>query len=299
MKAAFITGVTGQDGSYLAELLHDKGYDVFGMVRYAKGDTKYSAIEGDLTDGSRLRSIINSFEPYDLIEVYNMGGVSHVTRAFEQPEHTMNVAFGTLHILEAIRQTNFSSKFRVFQPASMDSENPRSVSQKLAKYYRQVYGIFTCIGYMANHESERRRPEFVTRKITLGLSEWIKTKTPIELGNINMKRDWGYAPEYVEHMWNCLQSPIPKDVYMSTGNVHTVRDFVNAACEHLDIKIEWSGIGDDEVCFELATGINIVKINPELYRPNDNDISYVYSSEFQPKVSFEELVKKMVDNDCK
>jgi GDPmannose 4,6-dehydratase len=304
MKAAFITGVTGQDGSYLAEILLEKGYDVFGMVRYVKsGLNRYSTLEGDLTDGSRINAIINSFEPYDLIEVYNLGGVSHMVRASEQPEHTMNVALGTLRILEAIRQTSFSSKFKFLQAGSAYVDTLCAQSKFLSKMitsnYRQTYGLYACTADMSNHESERRRPEFVSRKITLGLAEWIKTKTPFELGNIDSKRDWGYAPDYVEAMWLMLQKDTAGDEVIGTGKSHSVRQFVNAACIHVNIKSGWSGSGEDEVCFDLATGSTIVKINPELYRAIDSEELCVETKHPNVKVSFEELVKKMVDNDCK
>jgi GDPmannose 4,6-dehydratase len=338
MKAAFITGVTGQDGSYLSELLLEKGYEVFGMIRYCsemkheriqhlKSNKDFHLIEGDLTDTARINSIINSFEPYDLVEVYNLGGMSHVVHSFNQPEYTTNItASGVVRLLEAIRQTSFSQKFRFYQAGTSEMfgkiqepiqnedtpfypRSPYGVSKVfsywITKNYREAYGMYCCTGILFNHESERRGPEFVTRKITLGLNEWNKTRTPIELGNMDAKRDWGYTKDYVEVMWMMLQQPLPDDFVIATGETHSVREFINVACKHLDIKIGWSGSGEDEMCFALADGSPIVKVNPELYRPTEVDILLGDARKartilnWSPKVGFEELVKKMVDNDCK
>ena len=261
MKAALITGVTGQDGSYLAELLLSKQYTVYGLARYCSekkaerlagviSNPEFNLIEGDLTDTSRIRSIIDSLNStYELIEVYNLGAQSHVKISFDQPEYTANVdALGTLRLLEAIRQTNSLSKFKFYQAGTSEmfgkiqepiqNENtpfyPRSPYgvSKLAAYwftrnYREAYGMFACTGILFNHESERRGVDFVTRKITKGLAEWKRSKTPIELGNLDAKRDWGHAKDYVRAMWLMLQKDTPDDYVIGTGETHSIREFID------------------------------------------------------------------------
>ena len=337
MKSAFITGVAGQDGSYLAEFLLDRAYDVYGMVRYCSEskrerlstikNPRFHLLEGDLTDTARINSIINSFEKYDQIEIYNLGAQSHVKHSFSQPEYTANVdALGTLRILEAIRQTNFKSKFRFYQAGTSEMfgkiqepiqneetpfypRSPYGVSKLfsfwITKNYRESYDIFACIGILFNHESERRGPEFVTRKITLGLNEWRKNKTAIELGNLDAKRDWGHAEDYVEAMWLMLQQGTPDDFVVATGETHSIREFIEVACKHLDIDIEWKGSGVSERCLEKGTGTVIVKINTDMYRPSEVDILIGDASKafsilkWRPQIKFEELVKRMVVSDCK
>ncbi len=337
MKAALITGVTGQDGSYLAEFLLEKNYSVYGLARYCsekkheriehlKYNPEFHLVEGDLTDTARLNSIINSLEHYDVIEVYNLGAQSHVKVSFSQPEYTANVdALGTLRILEAIRQTNFVSKFKFYQagtsemfgkiqaPVQNEStpfypRSPYGVSKVfgywITKNYRESYGMFACTGILFNHESERRGAEFVTRKITLGLAEWRKTRKPIELGNLDAKRDWGHAQDYVEAMWLMLQQPMPQDFVIGTGETHSIRDFIKSALKCLECDIQWEGHGEDEVGIDVQTGEVIIKINPEFYRPAEVDILIADSTKAReilgwvPKISFEELVKRMIYNDC-
>ncbi len=338
MKAALITGVTGQDGSYLAELLLKKDYSVYGLARYCserkheriesiKDHPEFHLIEGDLTDTARINSIINSFEQYDIIEVYNLGAQSHVKLSFDQPEYTANVdALGTLRILEAIRQCNFSSKFKFYQAGTSEmfgkiqepiqNENtpfyPRSpygVSKLfgywITKNYRESYGLYACTGVLFNHESERRGSEFVTRKITLGIAEWIKTRKPIELGNLDAKRDWGHAEDYVEAMWLMLQQPEPEDFVVATGETHSIREFINIACEEIGLLPNWSGEGPDEICTEIASGNVLIKVNPEFYRPAEVDVLIGDARKAQDvlgwrrKIDFRELVKRMVISDCK
>ena len=338
MKAALITGVTGQDGSYLAEFLLGKDYSVYGLARYCserkheriehlKTHPEFRLIEGDLTDTARMNSIINSFEQYDIIEVYNLGAQSHVKLSFDQPEYTANVdALGTLRILEAIRQCNFSAKFKFYQAGTSEmfgkiqmpiqNENtpfyPRSpygVSKLfgywIVKNYRESYGLYACTGILFNHESERRGAEFVTRKITLGLAEWVKTRKPIELGNLDAKRDWGHAEDYVEAMWLMLQQPVPDDFVIATGETHSIREFIVRACAELGIATRWSGEGPDEICSEIATGNAIIRVNPEFYRPAEVDVLIGDARKahevlgWRPKISFQELVKRMIQNDCK
>jgi GDPmannose 4,6-dehydratase len=336
MKAALITGVTGQDGSYLAEFLLDKNYAVYGLARYCserkheriehlKTNPEFHLVEGDLTDTARINSIINSFEQYDTIEIYNLGAQSHVKVSFSQPEYTANVdALGTLRILEAIRQTNFTSKFKFYQAgtsemfgkiqAPLQNEStpfyPRSpygvsklFSYWITKNYRESYGMFACTGILFNHESERRGEEFVTRKITLGLMEWHNSRKPIELGNLDAKRDWGHAQDYVEAMWLMLQQPEPQDFVIGTGETHSIRDFIKEAISVMGHEIVWEGSGVDEVGKDGFQGNIVVKVNPEFYRPAEVDVLIADATKarevlgWTPKISFKELVKRMMTND--
>jgi GDPmannose 4,6-dehydratase len=338
MKAALITGVTGQDGSYLAEFLLKKDYSVYGLARYCserkheriehlKNHPEFHMIEGDLTDTARVNSIINSFEQYDSVEVYNLGAQSHVKLSFDQPEYTANVdALGTLRILEAIRQCNFSSKFKFYQAGTSEMfgkiqapiqnestpfypRSPYGVSKLfgywITKNYRESYGLYACTGILFNHESERRGAEFVTRKITLGLAEWLKSRKPIELGNLDAKRDWGHAEDYVEAMWLMLQQNIPDDFVIATGETHSIREFIIRACAELGLTTRWHGEGTDEVCCEVGTGNVIIRVNPEFYRPAEVDVLIGDARKaeavlgWRPKISFNDLVKRMVQNDCK
>jgi GDPmannose 4,6-dehydratase len=334
MKAALVTGITGQDGSYLAEFLLTKDYEVYGLARYCserkheriehvKPHPRFHLVEGDLTDTARINSIINSFEQYDLIEVYNLGAQSHVKVSFTQPEYTANVdALGTLRILEAIRQTNFSSKFKFYQAGTsemfgkiqepLQSEttpfyprSPYGVSKLfgywITKNYRESYGMFACTGILFNHESERRGSEFVTRKITLGLAEWTKTRTPIELGNLDAKRDWGHAQDYVEAMWLMLQQEGPDDFVIGTGETHSIREFIQKAIAVLGLDVTWEGQGQDEVG-KVGDEV-VIRINPEFYRPAEVDVLIADASKartvlgWTPKISFDELVKRMTRHD--
>jgi GDPmannose 4,6-dehydratase len=334
MKAALITGITGQDGSYLAEFLLSKDYEVYGLARYCserkheriehvKPNNHFHMIEGDLTDTARINSIINSFEQYDSIEVYNLGAQSHVKVSFSQPEYTANVdALGTLRILEAIRQTNFSSKFKFYQAGTsemfgkvqepLQSEttpfyprSPYGVSKLfgywITKNYRESYGMFACTGILFNHESERRGSEFVTRKITLGIAEWRSSRHPIELGNLDAKRDWGHAQDYVEAMWLMLQQPTAEDFVIGTGETHSIREFIQMALLVLGLEITWEGQGVDEVG-KVGDDV-IVRVNPEFYRPAEVDVLIADASKakgvlgWTPKISFGELVKRMVVSD--
>jgi GDPmannose 4,6-dehydratase len=336
MKAALVTGITGQDGSYLAELLLSKDYNVYGMARYCserkheriehiKTNSKFHLIEGDLTDTARVNSIINSFENYDRVEVYNLGAQSHVKISFDQPEFTANVdALGTLRILEAIRQTNFSSKFRFYQAGTSEMfgkiqdpiqsettpfypRSPYGVSKLFAywitKNYRESYGMYACTGILFNHESERRGPEFVTRKITLGLANWLRSNKPIELGNLDAKRDWGHAEDYVQAMWLMLQQSAPDDFVIGTGETHSIREFIELACDEIGTTIQWSGEGIDEIG-TTPSGAVVVKVNPAFYRPAEVDILIANPEKarkvlgWDPKVSFKDLVKRMINNDC-
>ena len=335
MKAALITGVTGQDGSYLAEFLLSKEYDVYGIARYCsekkheriehlKPNPNFHLVEGDLTDTARINSIINSFENYDIVEVYNLGAQSHVKVSFDQPEYTANVdALGTLRILEAIRQTKFTSKFKFYQAGTSEMfgkiqeptqsettpfypRSPYGVSKLfgywITKNYRESYDIFACTGILFNHESERRGAEFVTRKITLGLNKWCDTNIPIELGNLDAKRDWGHAADYVEAMWLMLQQPNAEDFVIGTGETHSIREFIELACDEMGVRIQWSGKGEDEIG-ALDSGEVVFKVNPAFYRPAEVDVLIANCSKARallnwvPKTSFKDLVKRMVTHD--
>ena len=336
MKAALITGVTGQDGSYLAEFLLSKQYTVYGLARYCSekkaerltgviSNPEFNLIEGDLTDTSRIRSIVDSLNStYELIEVYNLGAQSHVKISFDQPEFTANVdALGTLRILEAIRQTNCQSKFKFYQAGTSEmfgkiqepvqNENtpfyPRSPYgvSKLCAYwftrnYREAYGMFACTGILFNHESERRGEDFVTRKITKGLAEWTRTKKPIELGNLDAKRDWGHAKDYVRAMWMMLQKETPDDYVIGTGETHSIREFIDLATSVMGVTGQWQGTGTEEE-FITSNGEVVVKVNPEFYRPAEVDVLVAdprkayQDLNWIPEFKFKDLVTAMVVND--
>lgn len=336
MRAALITGVSGQDGSYLAELLLGKGYTVYGMCRYCSEkkrgrlshliqNPEFHVIEGDLTDTARINSIINSFEQYDLLEVYNLGAQSHVKVSFDQPEYTANVdALGTLRILNAIHQSGFSSRVRFYQAgtsemygASKPPQNemtpfyPRSpygvaklYAYWIVKNYRESYGMYACTGILFNHESERRGEEFVTRKVTLGLAEYLKTGQVLELGNLDSSRDWGHAQDYVEAMWMMLQRDYPDDFVVGTGETHSIREFVELAAQASGLYLTWSGTGTNEEARDQNGNI-VIRINPEYYRPAEVDNLMADPSRarlilgWAPRVSFHELVKRMMENDLK
>ena len=343
MKAAFITGITGQDGSYLAEFLLEKNYTVYGLARYCsenkhariehlKASPEFNIIEGDLTDTSRIYTIIGSLGHYDVIEVYNLAAQSHVKLSFDQPEYTANVdALGTLRLIEAIRNSNFASKFKFYQAGTSEmfgkiqdpiqNENPpfsprspygvsKLFGYWITKNYRESYGMYACTGILFNHESERRGSEFVTRKITLGLAKFLKTGDPIELGNLDAKRDWGHAQDYVEAMWLMLQQPEPEDFVIGTGQTYSIREFVLEACAvmttgQIGVMFSWEGAGVDEklVMIQGDKRRDVIRINPEFYRPAEVDVLIADASKayeklgWTPKIPFRELVKRMVTND--
>jgi len=343
MKKALITGVTGQDGSYLAEFLLEKGYEVYGMIRrksvedfsrveYIKD--KINFVSGDLTDQSSLDDIIRTVKPD---EVYNLAAQSFVPTSFIQPVLTAEVtALGVLKILEAIRRFYPQAKFYQASSSEMFGKvrevpqkettpfHPRSpygVAKVYGHYitvnYRESYGLFACSGICFNHESPRRGLEFVTRKITYGLANVLagKQKT-IKLGNLNASRDWGYAKDYVEAMWLMLQQDKPDDYVIATGETHTVREFVEKAFEVVGIKIRWEGenenskgiiekIDKNNVNKNLKIGDVVVEVDKSLYRPAEVDLLVGDATKaknilgWQPKTSFEELVKIMVEADLK
>jgi len=287
MLAAIITGVAGQDGSYLAELLLAKGYIVYGFARYSS-ETKmgrlsnevlthpnFRLVKGDMTDSMRVSMLIKEISDmvvWDRIEVYNLAAQSHVKVSFEQPEWSANVnSLGTLRWLEAIRQTN-DARFRFYQAGTSEMfgkvqetpqtettpfwpRSPYGVSKVYAywitKNYRESYDMFACTGILFNHESERRGEEFVTRKITKAIGEH---KFPIRLGNLDAKRDWGHARDYVEAMWRMLQQSEPIDYVVSSGETHSVREFIEEAFKCSGIAIEWEGTAEKEIGRNILTG---------------------------------------------
>jgi len=305
-KKALITGITGQDGSFLAEFLLRKGYRVYGVVRrssvfnteridhllsdsHIEGERSIGKnlfrMYGDLTDGSSFARIIRQLEPD---EIYNLGAQSHVRVSFDVPEYTSDVtALGTLRLLEAIRESNVKTKFYQASSSEMFGEateipqnentpfNPQSpyacakvFAYHITKNYRKSYGIFTCNGILFNHESERRGKTFVTRKISRGLAR-IKLGLDdcVYLGNLDAKWDWGYAKEFVEGIWLMLQQNEPDDYVLATNESHSVREFVEKCCEILDIDLVWEGDGIDEVGINMKTDSAIIKIDPYFFRP--------------------------------
>ncbi len=336
MKTALITGITGQDGSYLAEFLLKKGYRVHGIIRRNStsdctdrinpflGNPYITLHYGDLTDFSNLTSIIQETRPD---EIYNLAAQSHVKVSFSNALYTTDVdALGVTRILEALRVLGMINTTKFYQastsemygkvqsiPQREDTKfHPRSpygvaklYAHWITKNYREAYGLFGCSGILFNHESPRRGETFVTRKITKILSEIKNGKrdAPLELGNMDAKRDWGHAKDYVEAMWLMLQQENPDDYVVSMGEQHSVREFVNIACEHIGFDIEWSGSGIDEVAKIKGTDEVLVRVNPDFYRPTEVD-SLVGDSTFtkktlgwKPKYSFADLVKEMCDSD--
>ena len=328
MKKALITGITGQDGSYLAELLLSKGYEVHGIVRRSslinthRIDHIYEKITlhyGDLTDPENIMGVIRQVEP---AEIYNLGAQSHVKVSFEMPEYTSNVdALGTLRILEAVRMLGMEKDVRIYQASTSElyggvlgtplSEttpfHPRSpygvaklYGYWIIKNYRESYGFHASSGILFNHESPRRGETFVTRKITQGLSRIsVGLQKVLYLGNLNAKRDWGHAKDYVEAMWLMLQQDEPDDYVIATGEQYSVRDFVNEAAPYFGFKLEWMGEGEDEIALDWNTKKTIIGINPRYFRPAEVDSLLGDATKakevlgWEPKIKFKELVEDM------
>lgn len=325
---ALITGITGQDGSYLAELLLSKGYEVHGIIRRSSSFNtgrinhifdKLHLYFGDVSDPLSIDEIIRKVSPD---EIYHLGAQSHVRVSFDVPAYTGQVdAMGTLYILESIKKHCPGSKFynastsELFGNSEQYPQNeltpmhPRSPygCAKLYSYsitinYREAYNIFACNGILFNHESERRGETFITKKVILKLIDIYKgCSDMLYVGNLEAKRDWGYAPEYVEGMWRILQADTPSDYVLATGEVHSVRELIKEACRNLDIDIYWSGSGIDEIGWFRER--QIVKIDPKYFRPSEVDILQGDASKakielgWEPKVKFKELVRIMTIND--
>lgn len=336
---ALITGITGQDGSYLAEFLLAKGYEVHGIVRRASSfntgriDHIYLNREktgvpltlhyGDLTDSSNLNRLLERIEP---TEIYNLAAQSHVKVSFEVPEYTAEVdAIGTLRLLDAIRETGVRCRFYQASTSELYGKvheipqtettpfHPRSpyAVAKLYAYwivrnYREAYGLHASNGILFNHESPRRGPNFVTRKITLAVARiHLGKQECLYLGNLDAKRDWGYAPDYVRGMWMMLQQPEPDDYVLATGETHSVREFVEAAFGHVGRRIVWRGAGEQEEGFEADTGVVRVRVDPAYYRPAEVDLLLGNPAKararlgWAPAVGFADLVRIMVEADLR
>jgi len=328
-KVALITGITGQDGSYLAELLLEKDYEVHGIVRRSslinthRIDHIYPQLHlhyGDLTDATNLISVIKKVEPD---EIYNLGAQSHVKVSFEMPEYTAQVdAIGTLRVLEAVRLLGMEKKTRIYQASTSElyglvqavpqtettpfhPRSPYGVAKLygywIIKNYREAYGMHCSSGILFNHESPRRGETFVTRKITQGLSRIsCGLQECIELGNLNAKRDWGHAKDFVEAMWLMLQQDEPDDYVIATGEQYSVREFVNKAAPLFGLKIEWMGEGLDEVGYDWGTKKTVIKVNDRYFRPAEVESLLGDATKakeklgWEPKITFDQLVEDMV-----
>jgi len=332
MKVALITGITGQDGSYLAELLLEKGYKVHGIVRRAslinthRIDHIYEKIKlhyGDLTDSASLINVIQQVQPD---EIYNLGAQSHVKVSFEIPEYTGQVdAIGTLRILEAVRILGLDKKTRIYQASTSElygkvqeipqtettpfyPRSPYGVAKIygfwIVKNFRESYGLHASSGILFNHESPRRGETFVTRKITLGLKAIAEGKqTVLELGNLNAKRDWGHAKDFVKAMWLILQQDEPDDYVIATGHQYSVRQFIEKCAPKFGFDIEWFGNGQDEIGMDKKTKKTIISVNPKYFRPAEVETLLGDATKAKeklgwvPEIGFDQLVEDMCEHE--
>jgi len=328
-KVALITGITGQDGSYLAELLLEKDYEVHGIVRRSslinthRIDHIYEKIHlhyGDLTDATNIIGVIKKIEPD---EIYNLGAQSHVKVSFEMPEYTGQVdGLGTLRVLEAVRLLGMEKKTRIYQASTSElyglvqetpqiettpfyPRSPYGVAKLygywIVKNYRESYGMHCSSGILFNHESPRRGETFVTRKITRGLSRIsVGEQDCLYLGNLNAKRDWGHAKDFVEAMWLMLQQDEPDDYVIATGKQYSVKDFVDKVAPFFGFNIEWRGDGNDEFGFDITSGRTVIRIDEKYFRPAEVESLLGDPSKakeklgWEPKISFDELIEDMV-----
>jgi len=342
-KVALITGITGQDGSYLAELLLEKDYDVWGIIRRSSSintgriDHLYHNEQlilkyGDLSDGPNLLHIMyeikSTYPNLERLEIYNLGAMSHVKVSFEMPEYSGNVdGLGVLRLLEAIRSSGLMEKCRFYQASTSElyglvQEVPQSETTPfyprspygvaklygywITKNYREAYNMFACNGILFNHESPRRGPTFVTRKITRGINMILKgERDKLVMGNIDAKRDWGHAKDYVEGMWRILQADTPDDFVLSTNEFHSVREFIEMSFDMKGFDIKWKGEGLDEIGYDEKTGRELIFINERYFRPAEVEELLGDSTKvrtmlgWKPQYSFRELVEEMVLEDCK
>src|SRR3990167_2546518 len=342
MKIGFITGITGQDGSYLAELLLNKGYIVHGLIRRSSNintnriehifnNSNLKLHYGDLTDGASLFKILNNiknlYPNMTCLEIYNLAAQSHVKVSFEMPEYTADTdGFGTLKLLEAIQNNNLKDITRFYQASTSELYGkvqeipqtettpfyPRSpygvaklYSYWIVKNYREAYGMYACNGILFNHEGPRRGHNFVTRKITIGLGKILKGETDkLVMGNIDSLRDRGYAKDYIEGMWLMLQQSKPEDFVLATGEMHTVKEFIEKAFRLKGFNIKWKGDGVNEIGYDENTGKELIFIDPKYFRQaeveqllgNPNKAKELLG--WKSKTSFDELVEIMVENDC-
>ncbi len=339
-KTALITGITGQDGSYLAEFLLDKGYEVYGLFRRgstntaqriahlledrAEKDKQLHLVYGDMTDSMNLVRLMMEIKPD---EVYNLAAQSHVAVSFEEPEYTANAdGIGVLRILEAVRIAGLAKTTRIYQASTSElfgkveeipqkettpfhPRSPYAVAKLygywITKHYREAYGMYAVNGILFNHESERRGETFVTRKITLAVANIMAgNQEKLYLGNMNAKRDWGYAKDYVECMWMILQHDTPEDFVIATGETRTVREFVEASFKCAGVTLRWEGEGVEEKGIDTATGRVLVEVSPDFFRPAEVDLLLGDPTKAREtlgwnprKTSFEELVKLMTEHD--
>ncbi|BDH60821.1 GDP-mannose 4,6-dehydratase [Lysinibacillus sp. PLM2] len=332
MKKALITGITGQDGAYLTKLLLEKGYEVHGLVRRSSIE-RYYRIEaylsdvilhyGDMTDSTNLIRIIAEVQPD---EIYNLAAMSHVKVSFDTPEYTANAdGLGTLRLLESLRILGFENKTKIYQASTSElygkvQDTPQSeitpfyprspyAAAKIYAYwitvnYREAYNMFATNGILFNHESPLRGETFVTRKITIGVANIKHGKQDcLYLGNLDAKRDWGFAGDYVEAMWLILQQEKPEDFVIATGQTRTVREFVERAFAEADINIEWQGKGIEEKGIDRSTGKVVVAVDPKFFRPTEVDLLIGNPTKakeilgWEAKTSFDELVRMMVEED--
>ena len=335
MKTALITGITGQDGSYLAEFLLEKGYDVHGIIRrssvdyreriaHLEGHERFHLHYGDVSDTLSIVQVVGKVRPD---EIYNLAAQSHVQVSFDAPEYTANVdATGVLRILEAVRQCGLEKSCRIYQASTSElygrvtsvpqneetpfyPYSPYAVAKQygywIVKEYREAYHMFCCNGILFNHESERRGETFVTRKITLAAARIRQGKQEkLYLGNLSSLRDWGYAKDYVECMWLILQHDRPDDFVIATGEQHSVREFCQLAFHYAGIELRWEGEGIDEKGIDIQTGRVLVEVSPDFYRPTDvvnllgDSTKAKQTLGWNPsKTSFDQLVRLMVEND--
>ena len=343
VKVAFITGITGQDGSYLAEFLLEKDYIVHGLIRRSSNinthriehifsNKKLVLHYGDMTDGASLFKILNdikqSHPDMSRLEVYNLAAQSHVKVSFEMPEYTADTdAFGTLKLLESILNNNLKDITRIYQASTSELYGkvqevpqkettpfyPRSpygvaklYSYWIIKNYREAYGLYACNGILFNHESERRGHNFVTRKITLGLSKILKgTADKLVMGNIDSLRDWGYAKDFVEGMWLMLQQESPDDFVLSTGVMHSVREIIEKTFGLKGFNIKWKGEGVNEIGYDDNTGRELIVIDKKYFRPTEVDQLLGDSTKARenlgwiPRTNFDRLIEIMVEHDCR
>jgi GDPmannose 4,6-dehydratase len=346
MRKALITGITGQDGSFLAELLLEKGYEVHGIIRRSSSfntgriehlyidellkdmhiQTKVQLHYGDMTDSTNLIRLIREIKPD---EIYNLAAMSHVKVSFEVPEYTADTdGIGTLRLLEAVRFLGYEKRTKIYQASTSElygkvqeipqkettpfyPRSPYGVAKLygywITRNYREAYNMFAVNGILFNHESERRGETFVTRKITLAVARIKKgTQEKLYLGNMNAKRDWGYARDYVECMWLMLQHDTPEDFVIATGETHTVREFTTLAFKEAGIDIEWKGDGVDEKGIDKKTGKILVEVDPKYFRPTEVEILLGDPTKAKTvlgwnptKTSFQELIRIMIKSDIK
>lgn len=340
-KIAFITGITGQDGSYLAELLLEKGYKVYGLIRRSSSINtgriehifnKLHLHYGDLTDSTCLVKCLSEIKDkhpdMTRLEVYNLAAQSHVKVSFEMPEYTADTdACGVLKLLEAIRINNLENVTRFYQASTSElygkvqeipqtettpfyPRSPYGVAKLygywIVKNYRESYGMYACNGILFNHESVRRGHNFVTRKITMGLGKILRGKSDkLIMGNLDSFRDWGHAKDFVEGMWLILQNDTPDDFVLATGEIHSVREFIELAFKIKGFDIQWKGEGINEIGYDKASGRELIFIDSKYFRPAEVDLLHGNSNKalnklgWRPKISFFELVNEMIEHDCK